>query len=120
MTDPEVLPGADRAVVPREKLDAYLLNPEHPIGRHKARVFASALGLRRSDWPYLRNRLETGILQAPVTSVRETPWGRLYEAVVPVEGLNGETRSVLTVWLVAPRGAPRFVTAYVVDPPRDA
>lgn len=31
-------------------------------------------------------------------SVRET--GDLYEAVVDVEGLNGKSRSVMTVWLV--------------------
>ena len=45
----ERLPRADRAVVPREKLEGYLLNPEHEIGRHKARVFAATLGIRRGD-----------------------------------------------------------------------
>ena len=77
------------AVVPREKLEGYLLNPEHEIGRHKVRVFAAALGIRRGDWEHLRDRLATGIVDAPITSVRETAWGRLYEAVVPLEGLNG-------------------------------
>jgi filamentous hemagglutinin len=120
MADTEALPGADRAVVSREKLEGYVLDPGHEIGRHKARVFAAALGIHRSDWEYLRDRLKAGILDAPVTSVRETQLGRLYEALVPVEGLNGQTRRVMTVWLVAPGEPPRFVTGYVADWPRDA
>lgn len=34
------LPGGDSAVVDQQKLTAYCLNPEHPRGKHKARVFA--------------------------------------------------------------------------------
>ena len=121
MAGADLLPGADRAVVPREKLEGYLLDPDHEIGRHKARVFAAALGIHRGDWEYLRDRLKAGIVAAPVTSVRDTPWGRLYEAVVRVVGLNGQTRRVMTVWLVPPaEEPPRFVTGYVVDPGGDA
>lgn len=121
MADAGVLPGADRAVVSRAKLEGYLLNPGHEIGRHKARVFAAALGIHRGDWEYLRDRLRAGILGASAVSVRKTPWGRLFEAIIPVEGMNGQTRRVMTVWLVAPGDeAPRFVTGYVVDSPRDA
>jgi hypothetical protein len=41
------LPGAERATIPTDKLVRYALDPEHPRGRHKARVFASALGIRK-------------------------------------------------------------------------
>lgn len=121
MPDPEKLPYADRAVVPREKLEGYLLNLGHEVGRHKARVFGAALGIQAGDWHYLRDRIAEGVLAARVSAVRDTPWGRLYEAAVPVEGLNGQTRRVMTVWLVASAGdSPRFVTGYVLDPPLDA
>ena len=121
MANHDVLPQADRAVVPREKLEGYLLNLGHEVGRHKARVFAAALGIHRGDWEYLRDRITEGIVAAPVSAGRETPWGRLYEAVIPVEGLNGETRRVMTVWLVASTGEPpRFVTGYVVELPAGA
>jgi filamentous hemagglutinin len=121
MAGADALPGAERAVVAREKLEDYLLNPRHELGRHKARVFAAALGIHRPDWEYLRDRIEAGVVDASVTSIRETPWGRLYEVVVPIEGLNGQTRRVMTVWLVPPaHEPPRFVTGYVVDPARDA
>ena len=60
-------------------------------------------------------------MDVPVASVRETAWGRLYETVVPVEGLNGETRRVMTVWLLQSEGEPpRFVTGYVAEPPDGA
>ncbi len=39
------LPNGERAVVDIIKLQDYCLNPAHPRGQHKARVFAAALGL---------------------------------------------------------------------------
>lgn len=39
------LPGGEHAVVEIKKLRGYCLNPLHPRGRHKARVFSSVLGL---------------------------------------------------------------------------
>ena len=54
-----LLPNGDRAVVDIAKLTDYCLNPQHEDGKHKARVFASALGLGREDaeWNSLRDRL---------------------------------------------------------------
>ena len=114
------LPRADRAVVARGKLEGYLLNPQHEIGRHKARVFASALGIQQRDWEYLGDQLRAAVVDAPVRGVRETSWGSLYEVVVAIEGLNGETRQVATVWLVADDEPPRLVTACVADEPARA
>jgi hypothetical protein len=42
------LPNATHAVVDVAKLRDYCLNPGHARGRHKARVFASVLGIRRA------------------------------------------------------------------------
>ena len=42
------LPEAARAIIEEHKLRDYLLNPDHQDGRHKARVFASALGISGS------------------------------------------------------------------------
>ncbi|WP_200235400.1 DUF6883 domain-containing protein [Thiohalocapsa halophila] len=43
------LPNANQAVVDLEKLRGYCLNPAHPRGRHKARVFAAALGITAGE-----------------------------------------------------------------------
>ncbi len=51
------LPNPENAVVETRKLRDYCLSPEHPRGRHKARVFASALGLTVDDSQELRRAL---------------------------------------------------------------
>ena len=35
------MPDGDAAIVDPQKLTGYCLNPEHPRGKHKARVFAT-------------------------------------------------------------------------------
>ena len=51
------LPNPERAVVDIKKLRDYCLNSEHRRGRHKARVFASVLGLTIDDAEKLREAL---------------------------------------------------------------
>jgi hypothetical protein len=45
-----------QAILELRKLEDYCLNPGHPRGRHKARVFRDALGIGRSDASWLRER----------------------------------------------------------------
>ena len=51
------LPGVERAVADIAKLRDYCLNPSHPRGRHKARMFAAVLGLEQADAEFLREEL---------------------------------------------------------------
>jgi len=51
------VPNAGHAVVDREKLRDYCLSREHQRGRHKARVFESALGLTADDVEQVRDAL---------------------------------------------------------------
>ena len=51
------VPNADRAIVDIRKLTDYCLNYEHPRGRHKARVFQSALGLTAINAAEIRDLL---------------------------------------------------------------
>jgi len=57
MADELFLPRASEAEIPDAKLRDYALNPQHPDGMHKARVFLSALGLSQDDWPGLRDQI---------------------------------------------------------------
>jgi len=50
------LPGGDNAIVDIAKLRDYCLDPQHPRGRHKPRVFAATLGLAQTDGEFLRER----------------------------------------------------------------
>jgi len=66
------LQGTERAVVDSQKLREYCLSPAHPRGRHKARVFASALRITQSDVEFLRMQLLEAALQSDVKqAVRE-------------------------------------------------
>lgn len=51
------IPYAAQAEVPIGKLRDYCLNPLHDEGKHKARVFASVLGMTAADAPALRELL---------------------------------------------------------------
>ena len=110
----EPLPGAERAVVPEEKLRGYLLNPEHADGTHKLRVFQSALGIGPDDWEFMRHQLQSGVTNATVESSRPSVDCTVYMVPMDVEGLNGAKKRVSTVWKVDDGGdSPSFVTAYL-------
>src|SRR6185436_2179625 len=51
------LPNGERAVVDIAKLRDYSLSATHEEGKHKARVFAAALGVGPGQAEWLRDRL---------------------------------------------------------------
>jgi hypothetical protein len=113
---PVTLPGAERASIPTDKLVRYALDQTHPRGRHKARVFSSALGITATDWRYLHEQILQALPTAPVRSTRITPFGAAYEVVVPIDGLNGATLPVVTTWIVEGDAPPRLTSTWVDIP----
>jgi hypothetical protein len=116
-TLPERLPGYENAEIEPAKLRDYCLNPDHDTGQHKARVFASALGIGSEDWLYLASQIHARLPECPVTRITPTPWGACYEVVMMIDGRNGAQHPVITAWFIAPRGpVPRLASAYVDIP----
>lgn len=114
----EALPYAAVAFGIREKLTAYCLNPAHEFGRAKAHGFQRILGTGLADVDYLAAALQAGVLDAPITDVRDNaPFGVLCEIRIPVAGLRerqGRVVAVTTGWeLRHPDDRPRLVTAYI-------
>ena len=72
------LPNRDRAVVDLAKLRDYCLNPYHEDGKHKARVFKSALGVDRADAAWLRVRILEAVATRPAVLTANSPFGVLY------------------------------------------
>jgi hypothetical protein len=86
------LPYAEQAVVEREKITDYLLNPAHPDNSGKAPFFVS-LGFRPDDWPALAAALcklavATEVAKSMVTTHgvkyvldgrMETPGGEMHD-----------------------------------------
>ena len=71
------LPNADRAVVEREKIVDYLLNPAHRYGASKARFFRG-FGFRLEEWEQLAEALREHGRSQEVARVRETGFGPRY------------------------------------------
>jgi Domain of unknown function (DUF6883) len=106
------LPFLDRAQIPPAKIRDYLLNPEHPVGRAKARFFAG-LGFTRGHWADLHAALLAHAALGETQALLPTAFGQKYLIRGTIEGPNGTTASVVAVWIVAdPAVGPVFVTAY--------
>jgi hypothetical protein len=114
----EPLPRAAQAFGVREKLTRYCLNRDHEIGGPKAVGFLQVLGIAASDVDYLASALLAGILEAPVTAVRDNaPFGVLCGVRVAVRGVHQRRERIATVttsWELRSEGEPpRLVTAYI-------
>jgi len=108
------LPNCDRAVVEIEKLRDYCLSSEHPRGRHKARVFAAALGLSAEDAEDLRAALLDAARACDATPTEEDGYGQRYVIEFNMSGPGGRA-TILSSWIVR-RGEdfPRLVTCCVL------
>jgi len=95
------LPSASRAQISPEKLRDYVLNPRHPDGSHKARVFLAALGITQAEWENLRAQILVGVQAAPVVGEREDRHGTRYEVTVGIVGRDGREARVTTAWFAA-------------------
>lgn len=107
------LPNAERAYVQAAKLRDYSLNPDHPRGAAKARLFRAVLGFERDDWSALAAELVAGVATAPIVGSRSRPDGTVYAVLVAVRGRNGQVADVTTAWQLDADGAPRLVSAYL-------
>jgi hypothetical protein len=113
------LPFAERAQIPEHKLTLYVLNPEHPDGWSKAKFFDEHLGITRDSWEHLRDEILRKLPDAWITALGAKSWreaGALrfgIECEVPlvVDGLNGQSRQIVTGWMLGSALAPTFSTA---------
>ena len=109
----EGLPNGINAIVDPRKLSDYVLDPNHRTGRHKARVFASALGLTAADAGDLANALA----QAAATENAEFSRNDIYGAHYTVEftmTFKGRAARIKSLWIIrAHEDVPRLITAFV-------
>jgi hypothetical protein len=110
------LPNAAQAIVEREKIADYLLNPVHRFGASKARFFRQ-FGFRAEAWEQMAVALhEHGELHE-VSKTRETGHGPRYEVEGKLNCPDGRRPRVRTVWqLDRGKVAPRLITAYPLEP----
>ncbi len=99
-----------------EKLTEYCLNPDNRVGQHKARVFASALGITRAEAELLRNALLAAARDGEVQEGRRDQHGQRYTLDFSLRGPGGAEATVRSTWIVGTNeDAPRLVSCYVYD-----
>jgi hypothetical protein len=109
-----MLPRGDQAVVDLEKLISYVLNPDHRLGRNKARVFKSAFGLTAADADVLAAALRSAAATRPAHLEREDAYGRHFSLNFEF-AFAGRTAAIRSLWVVRTgEEAPRFVSAFVL------
>lgn len=106
--------NAEHAVVDYRKLSTYSLDPTHPTGGHKARVFQSALGYNPTNADVLGARIQEGVLSAPARMLDPINFGQKMAVDIPILGVNGETATVRTGWIYETDSlVPRLTTIFV-------
>ena len=108
------LPNAERAFVNIAKLRDYSLDAAHEEGKHKARVFASALGVTRNDADWLRDQLLAVARTQACQLGRKTNHGQRYVLDFTLAS-RGKSARLRSVWNVRPgEDFPRLITCYVL------
>jgi hypothetical protein len=108
------MPNAERAVVEVEKLRAYCLSSQHPRGRHKARLFAAALGLTAEHAEEVRIALLEAARTHDATAAERDSYGQRYVLDFTMSGPAGQAR-VRSSWIVRrAEDFPRLTSCYVL------
>jgi len=108
------LPGGEYALVDIAKLRDYCLNPAHPRGRHKARVFASILGLTSADAEFLCDELIQAARDGSAILGARDEYGERY--AVDFRLARGDRQAtVRSTWIVRRNNpVPRLTSCFVL------
>jgi len=91
------LPG--RVIIEERKLTEYCLNPSHPLGKHKARVFKAAVGMTRRHSASLLSALNAAAAGNPAHPLGMDEFGQRYSVDFALQGPTGWAW-VRSLWIV--------------------
>lgn len=107
-----IIPNAEHAFIDMRKLRDYTLNQNHRVGRHKARLFASILGITQADAQALKDILLDVICKQNVVLGDTDIHGQRYELDFVLEWAD-KRALVRSVWQIRRHEEyPRLVTCY--------
>jgi hypothetical protein len=107
-----LIPNAEKAVVDIRKLRDYCLNPEHDDGKHKARLFASSLGMSAGAAEELRKILLEVIQSHEARLGRQDEFGQRYTLDFTIEWQN-RSATLRSGWIIEHDAEiPRLTTCY--------
>ncbi|MEO1289393.1 MAG: DUF6883 domain-containing protein [Chloroflexota bacterium] len=107
------IPNAENAYVDERKLTEYILNQEHPKGRHKAKVFESKLGLTKQDADLLVDALLKAVQNYDALLKNNDNYGQRYQIDFELITELG-TETVRSGWIIrTEEDFPRFLSCYI-------
>lgn len=119
VTLPTALPLGEQARVKREKVRDYMLDPDHPTGQHKARLWRQVFGVTRDDHEMLRGVLQQAGQEGRIVGCRPgldievNPGSQTWAMDYEWQGPNGVTGVIRIDWNVRMPGmAPRLSSAW--------
>lgn len=105
--------GANQAVIDVRKVRDYAFDSSHARGQNKARVFQSALGINRSNYPDLIVQIQQGIMDQTPVPGKIDRYGYRFVVEIPVMGPGG-SGTICTGWIYRPGSLiPDLVTLFV-------
>ena len=110
----EILPNADKAIIPIEKFTNYALDvAKEP---DKATAFRLALGYTHENADMLIQNIQVNLCRFPAIRNGHNGHGWLYECIMSLVGVNGRSAKVLTAWIVRDNeDFPRLTSVYVTN-----
>ncbi|SKB11678.1 conserved hypothetical protein [Planktothrix sp. PCC 11201] len=108
------LPNPENAIIDEQKLAGYSLNPNHSEGKHKARVFKSALNLTLDNLDELKNALLFAVKTYDAIPDKTNTYGQKYIIDFLLTREN-KTAIIHSVWIIRNNEQiPRLVTCYIL------
>jgi hypothetical protein len=109
------IPNAENAFVDIRKLRDYSLNPEHRVGKHKARLFSALLGMSMDDAEELRNILLQVVKTHDAALGSKDKHGQRYRIDFTLTW-RGRDATVRSTWTIrSDEDFPRLVTCFPLE-----
>ncbi|MDR0819825.1 MAG: hypothetical protein LBN43_09690 [Oscillospiraceae bacterium] len=111
-----ILPNADKAIIPADKFTKYSLNPDK--APDKASAFRLALGYSIDNYNKLIENIYRNIPIFEATYKGNNKFGDLFEVIMNLTGENGKSANVVTAWIIDNYDAdkiPRLTNAYITN-----
>ena len=108
------LPNPEQTIIDDSKLVGYCLNPNHVDGKHKARVFKSALNITIENAEELKLALFNAVKKYDALLDKSNLYGQKYTIDFPLTREN-KTATIHSVWIIKNNEQfARLITCYVV------
>lgn len=107
------LPNFINAYVGLEKLTEYCLNEAHPVGKQKAIVFKSALGIDASNALLLKEAILHRLVNSECVEKETDAFGKRFSVAMNIRIFEGEA-NVITSWIIRTgEDFPRLTSCYI-------